>query len=122
MQIFITVNLLMKMKQLHNISLYKGVIVENFVANQLVCNGFDLYYYRSNNTSKVDFLLYTKDGIIPVEVKAGNATQSKSLKLYIEKFKPKYAIRISTKDFGYDPKTNIKSIPLYATFLIKGDD
>ena len=105
-----------------NISLYKGVIAENFVANQLVCNGFDLYYYRSNNTSKVDFLLYTKDGIIPVEVKAGNATQSKSLKLYIKKFKPKYAIRISTKDFGYDPKTNIKSIPLYATFLIKGDD
>ena len=105
-----------------NISLYKDVIAENFVANQLVCNGFDLYYYRSNNTSEVDFLLYTKDGIIPVEVKAGNATQSKSLKLYIEKFKPKYAIRISTKDFGYDPKTNIKSIPLYATFLIKGDD
>lgn len=105
-----------------NISLYKGVIAENFVANQLVCNGFDLYYYRSNNTSEVDFLLYTKDGIIPVEVKAGNATQSKSLKLYIEKYKPKYAIRISTKDFGYDPKTNIKSIPLYATFLIKGDD
>ena len=103
----------------NNISLYKGVIAENFVANQLVCNGFDLYYYRSNNTSEVDFLLYTKDGIIPVEVKAGNATQSKSLKLYIEKFKPKYAIRISTKDFGYDPKTNIKSIPLYATFLIK---
>ena len=105
-----------------NISLYKGVIAENFVANQLVCNGFDLYYYRSNNTSEVDFLLYTKYGIIPVEVKAGNATQSKSLKLYIEKFKPKYAIRVSTKDFGYDPKTNIKSIPLYATFLIKGDD
>lgn len=105
-----------------NISLYEGVIAENFVANQLVCNGFDLYYYRSNNTSKVDFLLYTKNGIIPVEVKTGNATQSKSLKLYIEKFKPKYAIRISTKDFGYDPKTNIKSIPLYATFLIKGDD
>ena len=105
-----------------NISLYKGVIAENFVANQLVCNGFDLYYYRSNNTSEVDFLLYTKDGIIPVEVKAGHATQSKSLKVYIEKFKPKYAIRISTKDFGYDPKTNIKSIPLYATFLIKGDD
>ena len=104
-----------------NISLYKGVIAENFVANQLVCNGFDLYYYRSNNTSEVDFLLYTKDGIIPVKVKAGNATQSKSLKLYIEKYKPKYAIRISTKDFGYDPKTNIKSIPLYATFLIKGD-
>ena len=34
-------------------------------------------------------------------------------------YHPKYMIRISAKDFGYDPKTNIKSIPLYATFLIK---
>lgn len=104
-----------------NVSLYKGVIAKNYVANQLVCNQFDLYYYRSSNTSKVDFLLYTKNGIIPLEVKAGSATQSKSLKLYIEKYHPKYAIRISTKDFGFDPKTNIKSIPLYATFLLKNE-
>lgn len=104
-----------------NVSLYKGVIAENYVANQLVCNQFDLYYYRSDNTSKVDFLLYTKNGIIPLEVKAGSATQSKSLKLYIEKYHPKYAIRISTKDFGFDPKTNMKSIPLYATFLLKNE-
>ena len=34
------------------------------------------------------------------------------------KYKPKYAIRISTKDFGYNPETKIKSIPLYAVFLI----
>lgn len=104
-----------------NVSLYKGVIAENYVANQLVCNQFDLYYYRSDNTSEVDFLLYTKNGIIPLEVKAGSATQSKSLKLYIEKYHPKYAIRISTKDFGFDPKTNMKSIPLYATFLLKNE-
>ncbi len=30
--------------------------------------------------------------------------------------KPKYAIRISAKNFGFE--NNIKSIPLYATFLI----
>ena len=97
------------------------MIAENYVANQLVCNQFDLYYYRSDNTSEVDFLLYTKNGIIPLEVKAGSATQSKSLKLYIEKYHPKYAIRISTKDFGFDPKSNMKSIPLYATFLLKNE-
>lgn len=101
-----------------NISLYKGIIAENFVANQLICNGFDLFYWKSSATAEVDFLLYTADGIIPVEVKAGENTQSKSLKVYMEKYKAKYAIRISTKDFGYDPKTKIKSIPLYATFLI----
>ncbi len=100
-----------------NISLYKGVITENYVANQLVINGYNLYYWK-NNESEIDFLLYNNDGIIPVEVKAADNTKSKSLKIYMEKYKPPYAIRISTKDFGFDPKTNIKSIPLYAVFLI----
>ena len=102
-----------------NISLYKGVIVENYVANELVSNGHNLYYYRnSNNTNEIDFLLYNEDGIIPIEIKASNNTKSKSLGNYIEQFNPKYSIRISTKDFGYDPKNKIKSIPLYATFLL----
>ena len=102
-----------------NISLYKGVIVENYVANELVSNGHNLYYYRnSNNTNEIDFLLYNEDGIIPIEIKASNNTKSKSLGNYIEQFNPKYSIRISTKDFGYDPKNKIKSIPLYSTFLL----
>ena len=67
--------------------------------------------------AEVDFLLYGEDGIVPVEVKANNNTKSKSLKMYMEKYNPKYAIRISTKNFGYT--NNIKSIPLYAAFLIK---
>ena len=102
-----------------NISLYKGIIAENYVANQLICNGFDLYYWKNNNKAEIDFLLYTSDGIIPVEVKAGNNTQAKSLNIYNEIYNPKYAIRISTKEFGYNPKTKIKSIPLYAVFLLK---
>ncbi len=102
-----------------NISLYKGVIAENYVANQLVCNGYSLYFWKNEYTSEVDFLIYTKDGIIPIEVKADNNTQSKSLKTYIEKYNPKYSIRISTKDFGYNPKSKIKSVPIYSVFCIK---
>ncbi len=100
-----------------NMSLYKGVITENYVACQLVQNNISLYYWTSNRTAEVDFLLYNEDGIIPVEVKAGDSTKSKSLKIYMEKFKPKYAIRISSKNFGF--VNNIKSIPLYAVFCIK---
>ena len=103
---------------LDDMKIYKGIITENYVANQLLINGFELYYWKSTATAEVDFLLYTNDGVIPVEVKASDNTQSKSLKLYMEKYKPKYAIRISTKDFGYNPETKIKSIPLYAVFLI----
>ncbi len=101
-----------------NLSLYKGVITENYVANQLTTNGYNLYYWKNNNESEIDFLLYNDDGIIPIEVKAADNTKSKSLKIYMEKYNPPYAIRISTKDFGYDAKTKIKSIPLYAVFLL----
>lgn len=102
---------------LDNLKIYKGVIAENYVATQLIANGVDLIYWKSNNTAEVDFILYNDDGIIPIEVKAGERTQSKSLNVYIEKNNPKYAIRISTRNFGFE--NNIKSVPLYATFLIK---
>ena len=62
-------------------------------------------------------IIYNEDGIIPIEVKASNNTQSKSLKSYMNRFKPKYAIRISTKNFGFE--NGVKSVPLYAAFLIK---
>ena len=76
-----------------------------------------LMYWESNNQAKIDFILYNDDGIIPIEVKANDNITSKSLNIYMKRFKPKYAIRISTKNFGF--KNNIKSIPLYAIFLIK---
>ena len=59
--------------------------------------------------------------MIPVEVKAAKNTQSKSLGTYIDSFNPKYSIRISTKNFGFDNEKKIKSIPLYAIFCIKDD-
>lgn len=104
---------------LDNISLFKGAITENYVATQLVSNKISLYYWISDGIAEVDFLLYNEDGIIPVEVKAADNTQSKSLKTYIENYNPKYAVRISTKNFGYDENSKIKSVPLYATFLVK---
>ncbi len=93
------------------------MITENYVANQLRANGIDLLYWKGSRDSEVDFLITTtNDGIIPIEVKAEEHTQSKSLKVYNELYHPKYMIRISLKDFGL--KNNIKSIPLYAVFCI----
>ena len=104
---------------LDNISLYKGIIIENYVATELVNNGFSLYYWQSKGKARIDFIINNSDGIIPIEVKASNNTQSKSLNVYIDKFKPNYAIRISTKNFGFDENKKIKSVPIYATFCIK---
>ena len=76
-----------------------------------------LYYWKSKSDAEIDFIIYNDDGLIPIEVKSSDNTKSKSLMIYMERYKPKYAIRLSGKNFGF--ANNIKSIPLYATFLIK---
>lgn len=99
--------------------MYKGVIAENYVANELVKNGFSLYYWNLNQVAEIDFLIDTNKGVIPIEVKANDNTTSRSLKYYISKYMPNYSIRISTKNFGFE--NGIKSVPLYAVFCIKKD-
>ena len=95
--------------------MYKGVLTENYVACELYPSMKELYYYKFIRY-EIDFLIKIDGDIIPVEVKSGRRTNSKSLKEYIKKYKPKYSIRISTKNFGLE--NNIKSIPLYAVFCI----
>lgn len=105
---------------LDEMKIYKGIITENYVANQLLSSGLNLLYWQGSREAEVDFLISTEnDGIIPIEVKAESNTQSKSLNVYDKLYSPKYMIRISTKDFGYNPDSKIKSIPLYSVFLIK---
>lgn len=96
--------------------LYKGAITENYVANQLVQNGYDLYYWETALGSEVDFIIIRNEKIIPIEVKSAEKTKSKSLNSFVNQYKPEYSIRISSKNFGFE--NNIKAVPLYATFLI----
>ena len=96
--------------------MFKGAIAENYVAEELNMLGIPLIYWKSRGDAEIDFLLTTSDGIIPIEVKASPRVQSKSLNVYMDKFKPKYGIRLSTKNFGFE--NNVKSLPLYATFCL----
>ena len=103
---------------LDKVFIYKGAIAENYIAQELTSKGESLYYWASNRNAEIDFVLYSEeDGIIPIEVKGGNNVKSRSLNMYVNEYKPKYAIRFSTRNFGFE--NNIKSIPLYAAFCIK---
>ena len=95
---------------------FKGAITENYIAQEFASKDITLYYWTYGRNAVVDFIIYNDDGIIPIEVKSGNSVKSTSLNIYIKENKPKYAIRISSKNFGFE--NNIKSIPLYAAFLI----
>lgn len=95
--------------------MFKGVLTENYIACEFYTKRRELYYY-SFDKYEIDFLIKIDGEIIPVEVKSGKRTTSKSLNEYIKKYNPKFSIRISSKNFGLE--NNIKSVPLYAAFCI----
>lgn len=95
----------------------KGAITENYVAQQLAANGLNLYYWTSDNTAEVDFIVQLNEYAIPIECKSSDNIRSKSLRVFIDKYNPQYAIRISSKNFGFE--NGIKSVPLYAVFCIR---
>lgn len=98
-----------------------GMLTENYVASSLKFNGLNLNYWKNDYDSKVDFILQsTNENIIPLEVKSSTNTKSRSLNNYIKEYSPKYGIRVSKKNFGYE--NNIKSVPLYAVFCINQDN
>jgi len=96
--------------------IYKGAMAENYVAQILYAKTREIYYWQLGSMYEVDFLINDEGDIIPIEVKASDNVTSKSLNYYIQRYKPKYSIRISTKNFGF--QNNIKSIPLYAAHLL----
>ena len=97
-------------------STFMGAIAENYVATQLAANGHDLYYWESHSIAEIDFVIEKAGMIYPVEVKAADNVRSRSLGVFCEKYQPDYAIRLSTRNFGFE--NGIKSIPLYAAHLI----
>ena len=93
-----------------------GALTEHYVANELRVNGYGIYYWESNGVAELDFIIQKEMDIIPIEVKSSLHTKSRSLDLYMKTYNPKYSIRISEKNFGFE--NNIKSVPLYAVFCI----
>ncbi len=51
---------------------FRGIMTENYVSIALKTNGYQLYYWESDNTAEVDFLIQKENHVIPVECKAGN--------------------------------------------------
>ena len=95
---------------------YKGGMAENYVHVQLTMNGYHTYYWESRRGAEIDFVIQRDGQLIPIEVKSADNTRAKSLKVYMETYKPAYAIKLSAKNFGFEDGK--KTVPLYAAFCI----
>ena len=99
---------------------FLGAIAENYVAQHFTACEKGLLYWRSDSKNggqaEIDFVLQEGKNAIPVEVNAAERVTSRSLNVFVKKYKPPYAIRVSGKNFGFE--NGIKSVPLYAVFCI----
>ena len=95
---------------------FKGGMAENYVNVQFSINGYRTYYWESERGAEIDFIIQRDGQLIPIEVKSADNTRAKSLKVYMDTYKPAYAIKLSAKNFGLED--NKKTVPLYAAFCI----
>ncbi|MFZ3272900.1 MAG: ATP-binding protein [Lutibacter sp.] len=93
---------------------FKGALTEQYVFQQMnSTNAYVIYYWSAERSSaEIDFLVQYNSFIVPIEVKAEENLQAKSLKVFTEKFSPKTAVRTSMSDFR--KQDWLINLPLYA--------
>ena len=96
-----------------------GVFFENYVASELVQNGYKLFYWKGKNNAEFEFLIEYNSYIIPIDVKKtkGKLNSLNSFKNHNKLF---IAIKISENNYGYDKENKILTIPFYyVPFLLQ---
>ena len=82
------------------------------MAQEFAAAGIELYYYSSpNSNGEVDFVVQAGDRVIPVEVKAEENLQAKSLKAFAAKYGLKDAVRTSMSN--YREQDWMVNVPLF---------
>ena len=97
---------------------FKGALSEQYVLQQLISDTeYTPYYYSGEkSTYETDFMIQKGKNIAPLEVKAEIGLKSKSLKVFCDKYKPQYAVRLSSADY-IDQEWMI-NVPLWAVSSI----
>ena len=106
------------------LNINEGMIMENFVAQALKTNGYELYYYSKNdndvikNNMEVDFLIVQDKKLNPIEVKSGNYKKHTS----IDRFKDKYGRSVGTRYVLHTKDLKVENdivyLPLYMAIFL----
>lgn len=97
----------------YNYGSYQGYFAENFIAEEFITSGVSPLHGWREKTAEVEFLREEEGEVLPVEVKSGWVTQSKSLKVFAEKYKPPCKVLMSAKNLRFDKINKTAHIPLY---------
>ena len=92
---------------------YEGFFAENYVAQSFEATQTGPLFSWCENTAEVEFIRPVQDKIIPIEVKSGWVTKSKSLWVYAQKYQPIYRVIMSAHPLSIDHKNHVHHYPLY---------
>lgn len=90
---------------------FKGSFTENYVLNSLKLVYENVPNYFTFDRHEIDFVIQTKNQIIPIEVKSNTSTNNTSLTKYNHQFQNDISIRFSLNNLSRDGK--ILNIPLF---------
>ena len=101
---------------------FKGALTEQYVLQQLKTDpSLSVYYWSSDNSrGEIDFLLQKESQIIPIEVKAKENLQAKSLRAFVEKNPGLKGVRFSMSP--YREQDWLVNYPLYSVQAVLCDD
>ena len=99
---------------------YKGAFTENFVLQQLKSLPYlPIYYYsKPSSTQEIDFIVQAGSEILPIEVKAEENLQAKSLRVFVERNQGLKGMRLSMSP--YREQDWLANYPLYSVSAIFG--
>ncbi|EKC50007.1 ATPase, partial [human gut metagenome] len=66
------------------------------------------------------FVIQRDGQLIPIEVKSADNTRAKSLKVYMDTYKPAYAIKLSAKNFAFEDNKKVGSALCGVLYLNRG--
>ena len=99
---------------------YKGYVAENFVQNELCAHVGHPTYGWFAGRAEVEFLHRCRNGeMVPVEVKSGSRTRSRSLHSYIDRYAPSRAVKL-VGGVGGKSSGPMETWPLYDAQFLKG--
>lgn len=101
---------------------FKGALTEQYVCQELQNFSEEIqanYYWTSDATAEVDFLVSDGLTVYPLEAKAEVTMNTKSLKLYREKYNPKWSLRTSLLPYERNAESRTTNIPLYMLFALQ---
>ena len=93
----------------------KSALLENSVAQALHAKEYNLRFWESDSSAKVEFLIGNQH-LLPIEIYMDDITRSKNLNVLKDSYEFDYAVKISTKNFAYSKK--IKYVPYYAVYCL----